>query len=50
MSTEMQRIKVRKPPSVKVGVKLSGDLIELDVSDDDYTYEELLKIIASMCV
>lgn len=45
MSTEMQRIKVRKPPSVKVGVKLSGDLIELDVSDDDYTYEELLKII-----
>lgn len=45
MSAEMQKVNVRRPPGVKVGVKLSGDLIELDVSDDEFTYEELIKII-----
>lgn len=45
LSSELQKVTIRKPPGVKVGVKLSGDLIDLDVSDDDFTYEELLKII-----
>ncbi|MCH5163414.1 MAG: DEAD/DEAH box helicase [Clostridiales bacterium] len=45
MTAEMQKISVRKPPGVKVGVKLSGDLINIDIYDDDFTYEELIKII-----
>ena len=45
MSAEMQKIKLRKPPGVKIGVKLSGDLIDLQLSSDEYTNEELIKII-----
>ncbi len=45
MTADMNKITIRKPPGVKVGVKLSGDLINIDIYDDDYTYEELMKII-----
>ncbi len=47
MTAEMNKIAIRKPPGIKVGVKLSGDLISIDLYDDDYTQEELLKIIGA---
>lgn len=45
MTAEMQKSGIRRPPGVKVGVKLSGDLIDIDLAADDFTQEELLKII-----
>ncbi|MBE5730383.1 MAG: hypothetical protein E7350_00335 [Clostridiales bacterium] len=47
MTAELQKVTIRRPPGVKVGVKLSGDLIDIDLSDDDFTHEELLKIISA---
>ena len=47
MSAEMQKITIRRPPGVKVGVKLSGNLIDLELKSSDYTYEQLMKIIGA---
>ncbi len=47
MAAAMQKISVRKPPGIKVGVKLSANLIDLDLSADGYTYDELVRIIGA---
>lgn len=41
------KLLIDRKPQVNVGVSLSGDLIDLDVSSDDVTMEELQAILAS---
>ncbi|MFR6640729.1 MAG: SNF2 helicase associated domain-containing protein [Christensenellales bacterium] len=45
ISGDMKKLSVRRSPRLKVGVRLSGDLLRLDVTSDDYTKEEIDAIL-----
>lgn len=45
VSEGMKKLTVRRSPRFRVGVRLSGDLIRLDLSADDYSPEEIEAIL-----
>ncbi len=44
---KMKNLKIRPTPRIRVGVRLSENLLSLDVQSDGYTQEELVQIIAA---
>ncbi len=47
LSDEVKRMKVKKPPRIKVGVRLKSDLLQLDLSAEEYTAEQLREILSA---
>ena len=45
LADELQRIRVKKPPRIKVGVRLQSDLLGLDVEAEDFSSEQLMEIL-----
>lgn len=45
ISDKFSRMVIRPTVKSKVGVRVSAGLLELDISDDNYTQEELAKIL-----
>lgn len=45
VSDKFRRMAVRPPIAPKIGVSVSGRLLELDISDDNYSLEELSDIL-----
>lgn len=47
LSEEFKKIKVKKPPRIKVGVRLHSDLLEMQLSGEEYSSEQLHEILAA---
>ncbi len=45
LADELKRMKVKKPPRIKVGVRLSSDLLGLDVEAEDFSAEQLMTVL-----
>lgn len=45
LSDDLKKMKVKKPPRVKVGVRLKSDLLEIDLSAEEYTQAQLHEIL-----
>ncbi len=45
MSEKFRRMAVRPPTKPKIGVRISGGLLELDIEDDNYSRDELAEIL-----
>lgn len=45
VSEKFRRMAVRPPVKPKIGVRISGGLLELDIDDDGYSREELVEIL-----
>lgn len=45
MSDELKKIRVKKPPRIKVGVRLNADLLGLDVEAEEFSAEQLMSIL-----
>lgn len=45
VSDKFRRMAVRPPVKPRIGVRVSGGLLELDISDDNYSNEELIEIL-----
>ena len=45
VSEKFRRMAVRPPAKPKIGVRVSGGLLELDIEDDNYSGEELAEIL-----
>ena len=45
VSENMKKLRLRQSPRIHVGVRLSGDLLNLELSADGYTKEELTAIL-----
>lgn len=45
LADELKRMRVKKPPRIKVGVRLSSDLLGLDVQAEDFSAEQLTSIL-----
>lgn len=45
LDEQIKRIRVRKPPRVKVGVRLESDLLNLDVEAEGFTRAELIDVL-----
>lgn len=45
MSQSVKKMKVKRPPRIRVGVRLTSELLEVDMSADNYTKEELFEIL-----
>lgn len=45
LSDSLKRMKVRKPPKLRVGVRLHSDLLGLELSSEEYTSEQLTEIL-----
>lgn len=45
VSDKFRRMAVRSPVKPRIGVRISAGLLELDISDDNYTREELAEIL-----
>lgn len=45
LSEELKKMKVKKPPRIKVGVRLKSDLLSMDVSAEEYTTAQLHEIL-----
>ena len=45
LADELKKIRVKKPPRIKVGVRLTSDLLGLDVEAEDFTNEQLMTIL-----
>ncbi len=45
LADELKRMKVKKPPRIKVGVRLSSDLLGLDVEAEDFSAEQLITVL-----
>jgi len=43
----MKKLKIKQPPRIHVGVRLSSDLLNVDLQAEDYTQEEIMKIISA---
>ncbi len=41
------RLRIRKPPKLRFGVSVESDLLNLDISTDDLSFEELLELLES---
>lgn len=46
ISEELKKLKVRSAPKVEVGVSLEGNLLELEMSVEDISREELIEILS----
>ena len=44
-SKEFERLKIRKTPQIKFGVSIKSGILDLDISTDDMSKEELLKLL-----
>ena len=42
-----KRISIKKPPSVSVGVRLSGNLLDVDIDTGDFPPDELISLLGS---
>jgi hypothetical protein len=40
----MKKLKIKQPPRIHVGVRLSSDLLNVDLQAEDYTQEEIMQI------
>ena len=47
LSDDIKRIKVKKPPKIRVGVRLKSDLLALELSSDEYTSEQIAEILSA---
>ena len=45
LADELKKIRVKKPPRIKVGVRFTGDLLGLDVESEDFTAKELMSVL-----
>ena len=45
VSDDIKKMKVKKPPRIKVGVRLSSDLLRMELSAEEYTSEELKAVL-----
>lgn len=45
LSDALRKMKVRKPPRIKVGVRLKSDLLDMELSAEEYTGEQLQEIL-----
>lgn len=45
LSDELRKMKVKKPPRIKVGVRLKSDLLDVDLSAEEYTAAQLHEIL-----
>jgi SNF2 family DNA or RNA helicase len=43
----MKKLKIKQPPRIHVGVRLSSDLLAVDLQAEDYTKEEIMRIIGA---
>lgn len=43
----MKKLKIKQPPRIHVGVRLSSDLLAVDLQAQDYTKEEIMRIISA---
>ena len=43
----VKRMKVRKPPRIKVGVRLDSGLLRVDLDAEDYTQEEIKSVLSA---
>lgn len=46
-SSRFERLTIRPPVQAKVGIHLAGDLLELSVSDENYSTEELTALLGA---
>lgn len=49
VSEKFRRIAVRPPVKPRIGVRVSGGLLELDIGDDNYTASELAGSLTAYC-
>ncbi len=47
LSDDIKKMKVKKPPRIKVGVRLKSDLLGLELSSDEYTPDQLGEILSA---
>lgn len=45
LADELKKIRVKKPPRIKVGVRLSSDLLNVDFEAEEFTAEQLLQVL-----
>lgn len=45
IADEIKRMKVKKPPRIRVGVRLESDLLDVDLSADGFTTQELIEVL-----
>ena len=45
LADELKKIRVKKPPRIKVGVRFTGDILGLDVESEDFSAKELMTIL-----
>ena len=45
LSDDIKKMKVRKPPRMKVGVRIKSDLLGLELSSEEYSSAELAEIL-----
>ncbi len=45
VTESMKRLRVRQSPHIHVGVRLTGDLLRLELEAEDYTYDEITAIL-----
>lgn len=43
----MKKLKIKQPPRIHVGVRLTSDLLAVDLQAQDYTKEEIMQIIGA---
>ncbi|MBO5222934.1 MAG: DEAD/DEAH box helicase [Clostridia bacterium] len=43
----MKKLKIKQPPRIHVGVRLTSDLLNVDLQAQDYTQEEIMQIIGA---
>lgn len=43
----MKKLKIKQPPRIHVGVRLSSNLLDIDLQAQDYTKEEIMQIISA---
>lgn len=46
VSDEIKKIEIKTPPSAKVGISLSGDLLEMTISSENMAMDELIEILS----
>jgi len=47
LDAKVKAIKIKKPPSVKIGVRLSLGLLELDLINSDYTSKQMYDMVSA---
>lgn len=47
LADELKKIRVKKPPRIKVGVRLSSNLLNVDFEAEEFTPQQLMKVLAA---